>query len=185
MTPVLAPATALELIKADKAADTVSVLTEHDTEETSTDAVPLTTITPATTLPITASNLLESIVSNPPPKFTHSKFGVLSTTADENAKFMNTDFIITFRNTPLLDRNTSSKSYTIIGQVMYNGGDVLQEIEACGSTTGEPRKFDSQNNPISIKIIDCGRLPAMSKAIEVNENEVLDVNGKNINQVIS
>jgi hypothetical protein len=132
-----------------------------------------------------------------PSKYKHCKFGVLSTSVSEEALASNksavgTDFVITFGAAPLLDRLTSSNTYTVIGQVMYNGGDVLQDIEALGSTTGVPREQKvvgadgvERMQPATVRIVQCGRLPAMSRAIDPQEDEILDVNGKNINQIIN
>ena len=130
-------------------------------------------------------------------KYKHCKFGVLSTSASEEALgsdrgVVGTDYVITFNDAPLLDRLTSSNTYTVIGQVMYNGGEILQEIESFGSTTGTPREYKAVSTdgtevlqPTIVKIMQCGRLPAMSKAIEPQQDEIIDNNGKNINQMIN
>ena len=75
--------------------------------------------------------------------------------------------------------STNSSKYTAIGQVMYNGQSILQHVEGIGSITGQPSQ-DSEH-----EIISCGRLPAMSKAIEVADDEIIDKYGKNINQMIN
>lgn len=142
-----------------------------------------------------------------PRKYRHKKFGVVSTTCTETSIQTTpcTDFLITFREIAYLDdgmvgnilskfaadtkktteveyqevgKEASSK-YTVIGQVMYNGNDILQHVEHIGSITGQPTK----NSHHSIEA--CGRLPPMSKAIEVASDEIIDKHGKNINQLIN
>jgi hypothetical protein len=67
------------------------------------------------------------------------------------------------------------ESLKVIGQVMYNGNNIIQHMESSAAAGAE------EELPV---VVACGRLPAMSAALEVNANEVLDENGKNINQII-
>ena len=114
-----------------------------------------------------------------PKRYKHVKFGCLTIAGDE--QHMNThiytDFIITFRDVPLLDRNVN-EPWTVIGQVLYAENNILQDIESIGNISGSPLINHD------VRIVACGRLPSISKALEVNENEVLDALGKNINQII-
>jgi len=121
-------------------------------------------------------------------QFKHTKYGVVSTSLNELLTYKDEnklmDFNITFGSVPIFDResttynNTNNYRMTIIGQVMYNGNNILQSIESCGSITGKVKDMND------INVVACGRLTKLSKAIEVNNHEILDKNGKNINQII-
>ena len=133
-----------------------------------------------------------------PPRPKHVKFGCLSTSGAEaraGRSQTSTEFAITFRAAPLLDRSLGGGCRSVIGQVLDGGGDVLQAVEVLGSTTGEPRKraLPAPGGDIQageglaarVRIVQCGRLPAMSRTLEADPNELLDASGKNISQTIN
>lgn len=70
-------------------------------------------------------------------------------------------FFICTTATPWLDGKR-----VVFGHVMYAEGSLLKDMEAVGSASGRPSQ--------DVKIAACGQLPALSKALEVDE-EYADV----------
>ncbi len=73
-------------------------------------------------------------------------------------------------------------SKAIIDNVSSNNiknscSDIVKKREDCDSMA----EMRSMVEPVTVA---CGRLPALSAASEANGNEILDENGKNINQLI-
>lgn len=125
--------------------------------------------------------------SGPPRTTRHHKFGVLSTPcpipADQDGAAARpcSDFTITFADcSRVLDGR--EPPHRVIGQVMYNGNEVLQHLEfsSVGRTGTEPPSCTDR----AATIVASGRLPDMSAALEVDPHEQLDEQGKNRNRAI-
>eukprot|EP01041_Mallomonas_annulata_P014344 gene14344-30527_t len=103
-------------------------------------------------------------------KYKHVSSNVISM-ANSGPNSNSSQFFISTKATPWLDNK-----HVVFGHVLY-GGKTIKDMEDVGTSSGHPKK--------DVVIVDCGLLPPLTKALEVDANEIDPKTGRAMGRIMT